>query len=200
MGVVTWLRRLFSARERRLARAGKLISALLLLVQAAGDHRVRADFLALTLQQRQQYLASLLRGAGLEDEAAAVEALHWQVPLAPATLSKFYLSVESAAEEAIGAARQVEKRRAATAAFVDAAMSCKHAALMNKKTWGAHILTPDASHQVLREASAAVLSVIRLSRDSGLLERDEADRRMESVLSQQAGWVSAGFGRVPKGG
>jgi len=192
----SWLRRLLSASDRRKAKAGKMVSGLLTLVGAAENHRVRAAFLGLTLQQKQEYQVRLLRHAGLESEAAAVEALRLEAPVRPASLSNVYLSVQVAAGKAIGTARQAQERKAATFAFVDAGMSVKHAELMRKKTWEENISTWDASREVLLEASRMVLVLIQMMTELRLLERDDADRRIEHALSEQADWIVGGFGQA----
>jgi len=191
-----WVRQLLSASERRKAKAGKRVSVLLGLVRVAKHHRVRADFIALTLQQKQQYQVRLLRHAGLESEAAAVEALRWQAPVRPGTLSNVYRRVGLAAEEAIRTARKPEERTAATVAYVDATMSVKHAEFMRKKTWDEHLSTPDASQEVLLEAVRMVPFLIRTIHHLRLLERDDADWRIENALSEQAAWILGGFGQA----
>lgn len=191
-----WVRQLLSASERRKAKAGKRVAALLMLVWAAEHHEVRAEFLALTLRQKQEYQVRLLRHAELEREAAAVEALRWEAPVRPGTLSRVYLDVELATHEAIRTASHAQAKTAATVSYVDAAMSVKYANLMRKKTWEGHLSTPDAARKALLEASGTVLALIQTMHDLRLLEGIDTDRRIENALSEQAAWIVGGFGQA----
>jgi hypothetical protein len=191
-----WVRQLLNSSERRKAKAGKQLSVLLGLVRVAKHHRVRADFIALTLKQKQEYQVPLLRHAGLETEAAAVEALRWQPPVRPSTLSSVYWRVALATEKAIGAPSNAEEKAAATVAYIDASMSVKHAEFMTKKTWDENLATPEASQEVLLEAARMVPTLIQAMHHLRLLNRLDADRRIENALSEQAAWILTGFGQA----
>ncbi len=195
------IRRLLDGSRRRTKKAGKELSVFLSLLAGMGPPR-QAGFILLTLRQRQPYLAFLLRYAGLEHEAAAVERLDWmegeQVKNRTSGLAarRRFEKANKVLSQAIDAAagimgdKEMNKTKAeklaAMSAYVEVSLSIKHAWRTQAKFWkvieagGLENLTeeekaaPNPVFEALRDAVVHVSTLIRLA---GSVEQGGDDLR-----------------------